>query len=110
MSVRGQEEPFEITVDTIGGSADAELLSSGFFNYIDIKHPGVGDPDYKLQIVNVGRGTPVWEARTQDGTNILTGDCVAHVTGVRIPLKGHAVRVKESTLAGLFEGIVSYEH
>jgi plastocyanin len=97
---RGRQETQSVTVADIGGSASATFALAGVFKYFDVKHPGDGDPDYKLQIVNAG-GTVVWEATDLNGSNIMRGDVVAHV-GPEIPTEGHTVRVGESTLAGLF--------
>lgn len=89
-------EQLRVTVASPGGSADSDKISgSGFLTYIEVVHEAVGDPDFKLQIINL-RGTVVWE------TTILTGDSLVFVAG-KIPTANHRLRIKDSTLAGLFQ-------
>lgn len=93
--MRPREEYLTLTVSAPGGSAQGTVPGGGSFKYIEVSHPGAGDPNYTLQILNK-RGTPVWESP------LLTGETVVHISG-GIPVEDHTIKIKASTLAGAFE-------
>lgn len=98
------EEFLTATVAAPNGDADTEKIQGvGFMTYIEVAHPGAGDPDYTLQVVN-HRGIVIWET-----SEPITGDSIVHIKD-RIPTLYHKIRIKGSTLAGLFNIFVHYSN